>query len=71
MNLKSKIATISSKTTGAVLKKLGRGGTNLPGRIAKKLDANILTELSKGIKIIIVTGTNGKTTTTKNQRLSR
>lgn len=65
MNLKSKIATISSKTTGAVLKKLGRGGTNLPGRIAKKLDANILTELSKGIKIIIITGTNGKTTTTK------
>lgn len=65
MNLKSKIATISSKTTGTVLKKLGRGGTNLPGRIAKKLDANILTELSKGIKIIIVTGTNGKTTTTK------
>lgn len=65
MNLKSKIATISSKTTGAVLKKLGRGGTNLPGRIAKKLDANILTELSKGIKTIIVTGTNGKTTTTK------
>lgn len=65
MNFKSKIATISSKTTGTVLKKLGRGGTNLPGRIAKRINPSILTELSKGIKIIIVTGTNGKTTTTK------
>lgn len=65
MNFKAKIATISSKTSSSILKKLGRGGTNLPGRIAKKLDTNILTELSQGIKIIIVTGTNGKTTTTK------
>lgn len=65
MNFKSKIATISSRTTGKVLKKLGRGGTNLPGRIAKRINPNILSELSKGIKTIIVTGTNGKTTTTK------
>ncbi len=65
MKLKAKLATISSKTSAKVLKRLGRGGTNLPGRIAKRLDANILTELSQGIKIIIVTGTNGKTTTTK------
>lgn len=65
MNFKSKIATVSSKTTSKMLRRLGRGGTNLPGRIAKRINPNILTELSKNIKIIIVTGTNGKTTTTK------
>ncbi len=65
MDFKAKLATTASRSTSAILKKMGRGGTNLPGRIAKKLDFNILTKLSEGIKIIIVTGTNGKTTTTK------
>ena len=39
------------------------GGTNLPGSIALKLRPNILKKLSAGYRIIIVTGTNGKTTT--------
>ena len=65
MDLKARFATFSSRTTSTFLRKLGRGGTNLPGRIAKKIDFNILTKLSKPVKIIIVTGTNGKTTTTK------
>lgn len=65
MNLKAKLATVSSQTSTFILKKLGRGGTNLPGRIAKKIDPEILSELAKNIKIILVTGTNGKTTTTK------
>lgn len=45
-----------------VLQKLGRGATTLPGRIALKVKRNILTDLSKNVKVIIVTGTNGKTT---------
>lgn len=45
-----------------VLQKLGRGATTLPGRVALKVKRNVLTDLSKDVKVIIVTGTNGKTT---------
>lgn len=41
-----------------------KGGSNFPGRVALKLDKNILETISKDYKIIVVTGTNGKTTTT-------
>lgn len=47
------------------LRKLGKGGTNVPGTIALKLHPKILKDLSKGVKIILVTGTNGKTTITR------
>lgn len=65
MDLKAKLAAFSSRTVSSALRKMGRGGTNLPGRIAKKIDPAILTKLSSGLSVIIVTGTNGKTTTTK------
>jgi len=39
------------------------GGTNLPGEIALKLSPNILKTVTKDYKIIMITGTNGKTTT--------
>ena len=44
---------------------MGRGGTNLPGKIALKIDKDILKELSRGVKVTVVTGTNGKTTTSR------
>ena len=65
MDLRARVATTSSRITGSLLRRLKRGGTNLPGRIAKRIDPQILTKLSESIHIIIVTGTNGKTTTTK------
>lgn len=40
------------------------GGTNLPGQLALKLRPNILRRLVRGYHVILVTGTNGKTTTT-------
>lgn len=45
-----------------VLQKLGRGATSLPGKVALKVKRNVLSDLSKNVKVIIVTGTNGKTT---------
>lgn len=45
-----------------VLQKMGRGATTLPGRVALKVKRNVLSDLSKNTKVIIVTGTNGKTT---------
>ncbi len=45
-----------------ILQKMGRGATTLPGRVALKVKRNVLSDLSKNVKVIIVTGTNGKTT---------
>lgn len=47
-----------------ISKVLFKGGTNFPGKIALKFDKNILKTVSKNYKVILVTGTNGKTTTT-------
>lgn len=47
-----------------ISKLLFKGGTNFPGKIALKLDKNILKTISKDYTVILVTGTNGKTTTT-------
>lgn len=52
-----------AKLTAKILHFLGKGATTLPGRIALYLKYNILNNLSSGVKIICVTGTNGKTTT--------
>jgi len=44
----------------------GRGGSALPGLIADKLDPKLARKLSKNFtSTILITGTNGKTTTTK------
>lgn len=43
---------------------LFKGGSNFPGKVALKLDKNILKTVCKNYKVIIITGTNGKTTTT-------
>ena len=40
------------------------GGTNLPGQIALKIRPDILKRLVRGYRVVLVTGTNGKTTTT-------
>ncbi|MCF0246193.1 MAG: DUF1727 domain-containing protein, partial [Ileibacterium sp.] len=59
MNLLSLFAT---KSSAALLKMVGRGGS-LPGTIGLKLDPNILQQLKFSGPVILVTGTNGKTST--------
>ena len=62
-----KIQTILSvaacKGARAFLRRTGRGGTAVPGDVAMKIARNILEATSEGMEIIVVTGTNGKTTT--------
>jgi len=43
---------------------LFKGGTNFPGKIALKFDKNVLKTIAEDYEVILVTGTNGKTTTT-------
>ncbi|MDD3959252.1 MAG: MurT ligase domain-containing protein [Oscillospiraceae bacterium] len=46
------------------LRFLGKGATTLPGKVAIRIAPDFLNEMSRGKNIIMVTGTNGKTTTT-------
>ncbi len=57
------LVILFAKFVGAVCSLLG-GGTNLPGQLALKFRPNILKRLVRGYRVILVTGTNGKTTTT-------
>jgi UDP-N-acetylmuramyl tripeptide synthase len=47
------------------LRMIKRGGTSLPGKIANKLCPGILKDIASNFYIIMVTGTNGKTTTSR------
>lgn len=64
INIKSIISIIAGKITIFLSKNILKGGTTFPGTIALKFDKNILKTVSHGYKTILVTGTNGKTTTT-------
>lgn len=57
------IAMLAARLCAFILRLFKRGATTLPGRIALKIKYNLLTELSRNVHIICVTGTNGKTTT--------
>ncbi len=58
-------SVLSCKLARFAIRLLGRGGTDSPGRIALKLCPNVLGTLAKGVTTILVTGTNGKTTTSR------
>lgn len=64
ISIKTIISILSAKFTLFLTKTILKGGTTFPGRVALKIDKNILSKISKGYKVILVTGTNGKTTTT-------
>ncbi|OOM13501.1 Mur ligase family protein [Clostridium saccharobutylicum] len=64
ININSILSIFLSKITAFLAKHIVKGGSNFPGKIALKLDKTILKTVSKGYKVILVTGTNGKTTTT-------
>lgn len=66
INVKSFLSITISKFILSLSRIFLKGGSNFPGKIALKIDNNILFHLAKGYKIIVVTGTNGKTTTTSN-----
>lgn len=64
ISIKSTISIIASKITIFLTKTILKGGTTFPGKVALKIDKNILKKVSQGYKVVLVTGTNGKTTTT-------
>lgn len=59
------IACVVCKATHCLLRVFGMGATSLPGVLALKICPDALRLASKNVRIIAVTGTNGKTTTSR------
>ena len=64
MGIRKSAAIAACKASHRGMRMLGRTGRALPGKIALKIDPDIVSELAAGHKTIVITGTNGKTTTT-------
>jgi UDP-N-acetylmuramyl tripeptide synthase len=64
IKLQSLLSILVSKFVLKLSNFLFHGGTNFPGRIALKLDKDILKTIANNYEVILITGTNGKTTTT-------
>jgi len=64
ISIKSIISILASKITLFLTKHILKGGSTFPGAVALKLDNSILKKVAKNYRVILVTGTNGKTTTT-------
>lgn len=62
-NLLFTVAMIAAKFLIWFLRIIGSGGTTLPGRLAARICPGILPRLSGKLNVILITGTNGKTTT--------
>jgi UDP-N-acetylmuramyl tripeptide synthase len=64
INLRAFISIAAAKLTIKLSKLLFKGGSNFPGKVALKIDKTILGTAAKDYEVILITGTNGKTTTT-------
>ena len=65
MNLRAILAIILCKLLRAFSRLVHRGGTAMPGRWALKLCPDLLARLAKDVKTVVITGTNGKTTSAR------
>ncbi|MCX7746776.1 MAG: DUF1727 domain-containing protein [Clostridia bacterium] len=65
MNIRLTATILVAKTIIKVCRLANWGGTTLPGKIARKLYPDIIKVITSGFKTVMVTGTNGKTTTTR------
>lgn len=57
------VAVLCAKIVFCILRFFKKGATTLPGKVALFFYKPILKNVSKGVRVILVTGTNGKTTT--------
>jgi UDP-N-acetylmuramyl tripeptide synthase len=66
MPLRAKVASSVSRTAAALSRAAGRGdGSVIGGWIGLKIDPDLLRNLAAGRAIALISGTNGKTTTTR------
>lgn len=65
MKLRVFIALLLCRASRFIIRLMGRGGTDYPGRIAVCVCPDLLGVMARDVITIIVTGTNGKTTTSR------
>ena len=59
------VSIAACKLSRKLIRLLGRGGTDMPGKIAMKFCPDLLKYLASDVEVLIVTGTNGKTTSSR------
>lgn len=64
MNIRSLFSIYVAKSIKFILNKSGRDGSSLPGKVAMKIAPKVLKDIAKDYRVVVVTGTNGKTQTT-------
>jgi Zn ribbon nucleic-acid-binding protein len=62
LTLRMLTAVWAAKLAGVAIRALGRQGTHTPGLIARKLYPGIIGAVRHPARVVVVTGTNGKTT---------
>lgn len=63
---RAKLAVTAGRMAAAVSRTAGRGsGSVIGGRVALKLDPDLLARLAQHLDVVLVSATNGKTTTTR------
>ena len=64
--VRTRAAVLAGKLTRGASRRVGRGGTALPGLVAERIDAGLVARLAAQLDaVVLVTGTNGKTTTAR------
>jgi len=63
--LRARIAIALGRLAGRLSRLVGRGGTAVPGLVAARFHPALVEHLVDGVPVVVVTGTNGKTTTTR------
>lgn len=58
-------AILACKVLTGILRLFGRGGTAIPGKLALQMCPQLLGELAKDVHCVVITGTNGKTTSAR------
>ncbi|WP_179395186.1 Mur ligase family protein [Lacticaseibacillus absianus] len=64
ISLKARLAIAVGRFSYWYLHTFRNGGSSLPGKLAARIDPDVLTALGQGRETIVITGTNGKTLTT-------
>ena len=65
MSVRAFLAILLCKLLRRVSRILHRGGTAMPGRWALRLCPGLLSILARDVKVVAITGTNGKTTSSR------
>lgn len=65
MKIRIILSILICRAARFAIRLLGRGGTNLPGRLALRVCPGLLGILAKDVACVVITGTNGKTTSSR------